>query len=380
MTLKSKEIRKAMLRKKKLKRFPLISENLLSTGSTLLNLVCSGKVSGGFLKGGYYYIVGDSTSGKTFLALTCFAESTLHEAFKDHRLIFDDAEDGAQMDYEDFFGARTAERIEPPATYPDGSPRFSESIEELYFNLDDAIKDGRPFIYVLDSQDALSSEDEDKKFQQLKKAHKRRSGEDEGEGEGEKIKGSYGDGKAKKHSGWLRKAVSRLRKSGSIIIFIGQSRDNPAAGPFGSPKTRSGGRALRFYAQVEVWATPVGQIKNNIKGKDRQQGIYTALETKKNRFTGKLRSVTVPIYWSYGFDDLGSCVNWLIYEGHWKSKGKSERGKTVTAPEFNFSGAKEKLIQQIQDNGEERKLRKIVAQVWNEIEEACAIKRKKRYV
>ena len=60
----------------------------LGTGSTLLNLACTGKLQGGFLKGHYYSVVGDSSSGKTFLALTCFAEAAINKNFKEFRLIY----------------------------------------------------------------------------------------------------------------------------------------------------------------------------------------------------------------------------------------------------------------------------------------------------
>ena len=65
------------------------SECAVSTGSTLLNLACSDHPRIGFLMGGYYYLVGDSASGKTFLSLTCFAEACINPAFDNYRLIFD---------------------------------------------------------------------------------------------------------------------------------------------------------------------------------------------------------------------------------------------------------------------------------------------------
>ena len=41
--------------------------HLLSSGNTLLNLACAGKVFGCFREGGFYLVVGDSSSGKTAL-------------------------------------------------------------------------------------------------------------------------------------------------------------------------------------------------------------------------------------------------------------------------------------------------------------------------
>src|SRR5512146_1975034 len=110
------------------------ANQLRSTGSTLLNMACSGKAGGGFLKGKYYFIVGDSASGKTFLSMTCFAEAALSDAFKDYRLIYDNVEDGMLMDLDALFGERVADKVEPPELVDD-QPVYSDTIESFYFHL-----------------------------------------------------------------------------------------------------------------------------------------------------------------------------------------------------------------------------------------------------
>ncbi len=314
----------------------------------------------------YFLLVGDSMSGKTFLSLTCLAEATINANFKDYRFIFDNAEDGALMDVAKFFGRKLAETMEPPALNDDGSAHHSESIEEFYYHTDDALRDGRPFIYILDSMDSLTSKAEVDKFQQQKDAYR----------QGKKIAGSYGDGKAKMNSSGIRKLQSRIKASGSIVIIISQTRDNISFGP--QPKTRSGGHALRFYATVEVWSSCGTQIKKTVNGKPRVIGINSVLDIKKNRVTGKRRKVTVPIYYDMGFDDVGGCVEWLIDEGHWEQRGKKGAQK-VHAEEFDFTGSKSHLIRKIENEGWENDLRAIVQEVWDEIEAACESKRKKRY-
>src|SRR6266568_200674 len=105
---------KEMLLKRRDK--PLLNkEGALSSGSTLLNLACTGYPDLGFLKGGYYYLVGDSISGKTWLSMSCFAEACRNKAFHNYRLVFDDVEGGALMDVEHYFGREVALRMEPPA-------------------------------------------------------------------------------------------------------------------------------------------------------------------------------------------------------------------------------------------------------------------------
>src|SRR5437879_1564032 len=101
--------------KKLLKRKPpkaLSPADLLSTGSTLLNLACSGNYKGGFYAGNYYFLVGDSMSGKTWISLTCMAEATLNPRFKNHKLILDQPEvGGASMDIERYFGRQVVENL-----------------------------------------------------------------------------------------------------------------------------------------------------------------------------------------------------------------------------------------------------------------------------
>lgn len=359
----AKKIRKEKKEKKKEKP-KNISSQYLSSGSTLLNLACTNNPFGAFPKGKYIFFVGDSTSGKTFLAMTCFAEALQNEKFKDYRLIYDNVEDGCMIDLEKLFTRQVAERVQPPKTNDDGSPIYSYTVEEFYYNVDDAIKEGAPFIYILDSMDGLSSEAEGGKFEEHKQAYLK----------GKEAKGSYGDGKAKKNSEGLRKVMKGLRDSNSILIVICQTRDNIASFGFGDGKTRSGGHALRFYSTLEIWTSLMGKIKKSVKGKDRNIGIKAKVKVKKNRITGQLHESTIDIYPFYGIDDIGGCIDYLISEGRWKKSGQ-----TIKADDFNLSYTKDKLINYIEENGLYRKLQSIVGECWNEIVDASKLPRRKKY-
>lgn len=333
----------------------------LSSGSTMLNLALTDSPHGAFRKGCYYYLVGDSSSGKTFLSLTSLAEAVNSPVFKDHRFIFDDVENGALMDMEKFFGRKMAERLEAPRVI-DKENVFSSTIEDFYFHIDDAIQDGRPFIYVLDSMDCLTSEKESTEFNKNKKNVRAGKAQD----------GSYGDGKAKKNSSGMRTLVNRLSKTDSILIVISQTRDNIGFGF--ETKTRSGGRALKFYATCEIWSSVIGKIEKGVKGKKRNIGKTIQIQTKKNRQTGHEGKVETPIYPSYGIDDMEACINYLIEEDHWVTSGQK-----IKAPELDFEGTQKKLIEKIENENLEGKVRKLTGKVWNEIKDACSLQRKKRY-
>lgn len=338
-------------------------KDLLSTGSTLLNLACSGIPNGGIAKGKYYLFVGDSNSGKTFLCLTMFAEACKNKRFSEHRLIYDSVEDGAMMDMTKFFGSHVSEKLEAPRMV-DGEPMFSNTVEDFYDNLDDAVKVGKPFIYVLDSMDALLTEDSEEKYQEQKKARR----------ENKEVSGSYGDGKAKSNSQLLRRFINPLKATGSILIIIVQTRDNIGFGAQFNPKTRGGGRALKFYATLEIWSSVTGQIKKKVKGKDRQIGITSKVHIKKNRIQGKDRFVDVSILHSYGVDDIGSNIDYLVEEGVFTSnKGR------IVAEEFDFTGKRDDFIAYIEENNLEKDLQMMVGDVWKDIETKCESRRKSRY-
>lgn len=344
-------------------------ERAVSTGSTLLNLACSDHPGSGYLPGGYYFLVGDSTSGKTWLSLGCLAEAARNPQFDKHRLIYDDVEGGALMDIEECFGRKLAKRLEPPRISTKGRAIHSSTVETFYYHIENAIEDGRPFIYVLDSQDALDSLAAKEKFREQREAF----------GKGKELVGSYGDGKAKYHSEHLRQVVGALRRSGSILIIIGQTRDNLGMGY--DKKTRSGGKSLRFYANLEIWTSVAGKIKKKINGKDRTVGVEVLAEVKKNRVSGKVgkdRAVTFPILYGLGIDDVGSCVDFLISEGQWPRIDK-QKG-TYDAKDVLVQGTRDAIIQAVEEDGLESKVRKATAQLWADIEAQCLpAGRKKRY-
>ena len=139
----------------------------LSTGSTLLNLAMTGDSQRGWVAGHYFLFVGDSDSGKSWFMHTALAEASINPKFDGYRLIYDNTEAKSLMDINRYFGDRLAARITAPRE-SNGGPVFSETAEDFYYNVDDALKDGRPFIYILDSQDSLTSNREAKKFGQLR--------------------------------------------------------------------------------------------------------------------------------------------------------------------------------------------------------------------
>lgn len=342
----------------------------LSTGSTLLDLACTGRVGCGYVPGSYYFIVGDSDSGKSVVTLSSMAEASISPRYDAYRLIHDNAERGVQMDLVRHFGERMASRLCPPCWKGD-LPWYSETVEDFYLNLDAALREG-PCIYVMDSMDGLSSQSEEKQFVQMKGDAKKAKKAEESGGESPEMRGSYGDGKAKKNSALIRQMIPDLDATNSILIVVSQTRDDLRS-PFGG-KTHSGGNAISFYAQVRIWSKVVKKLTKAVRDKERHVGNLCEFHVKRSRFTGREARVRVPIYFSAGIDDVGSCIDYLVEESHW-----AKDGVKIDATELGQCCTREKLIERIEGESREAELRQVVGAVWAQVESEMAVKRKSRY-
>jgi len=334
---------------------------LLPSGSTTLNLECSGSIDGAYQIGKMTNIIGDSSSSKSQLMLTMFAECSKLAQFDDYKFIYDDTEAANEFDIATLFGENVKKRIEAPKVI-DENDVFSKTIEDFNDNVAHALESDEPFIYVLDSFDALTSEafvskDEDNRQQRDK---------------GNKIKGSYGDGKAKIFSDFCKNRIQDLKKKQSALIIISQTRDNIGFGAMFTPKTRAGGKALKFYACHEIW---LAKQKTEKKGK---RVVTTQIQAKitKNKLTGNHGEAFFPVLRDYGVDDITSCINFLIDEGPWK--GPKNKINTKGFVEDTISQLK--LIDFIEENNKEFELRQICQDAFLDVMHELKPLRKQKYI
>ncbi len=180
------------------------------------------------------------------------------------------------------------------------------------------------------------------------------------------------DDKAKINSQKLRQFAECLEKTGSILILVCQTRDNIGFGF--NPKTRSGGNALTFYADLELWSSVREQIYKPVRGNKCHIGSIIRVKVRRSRYTGQKPIVQIPLLWSHGIDDVGGCIDYLLEWKHWK-----EKDGVITAPEWTIEMPREELIQFIDQGGLEGALRDVVEDVWKEIEKAVTPTRKNRY-
>lgn len=355
------KIKKELLSKRLNKWKP---EDLLSTGSTVLDCAISDYEFGGIKTGEIIMTVGASTSGKTAFYQSILAEACINPRFDDYEIYVDDSEGGNLFDVKKFWGKRLARRMRPPKKDNRGRPVYSSTIEEMGDTIDDLCREGKPFIFVEDSVDALMTRGEQQDTLRQKRARRL----------GSKEVGTYGTDKAKKMRTMLRNIRHKIRKCGAIVILVFQESMAFGMGAKFDPKTHAGGLAPKFYSNLQLWFSIRKSLTKKIGNITNDQGIIARIKIKKNRLTGKKNTVDLPFYNSYGFDNIGSCIDFLMEVGYWRKKANS-----IKAEGLGFVGKRSKLIDYIETCGLEPDLKGIVGEVWRQKEAEASLKRKPRY-
>lgn len=352
---------------------------VVPSGSIMLNLACADSYRAAFQLGRMVNLIGDSNSGKTYLALELAAQCCQRKEFDDYRIIYDDPEQALSMNIRDLFGEALDERLEFPHykkrrnTAPLGARAVyemidldaSETAEDFHFNTLDAFEKG-PCIYILDSADALTAEQDDDKIEEMREARLK----------GNEVAGSYRMAKPKAFSNLLPSIVGMLEESQSFLLIISQTRANIEPGTF-EKRTRSGGKALKFYASHEIWLAVKSGIQQKVKGasdKNRNVGSSIVVKVSKNKLTGKGRTVEFNHRHGYGCDDIQSAIDFLVTE----KGGITKTGAKLIWRDTEYKTTNQ-LIDAIEDNNMEKLLFQDVQQRWLEIEDALKPNRKPKY-
>lgn len=346
---------------------PIDTSILIPSGSTLLNCCCSDNPFGAFALGQIVTMPGGSVGGKTMLAMTMLAECSVDKRFDNYDLIYDDAEHSLTMDIPYLFGEELDKRLKAPQYDKNNNPIYSETIQD--YKSDILTHCGkRPFIHVLDSLDALTSDEE------LEREYKIAIAKAKSEEAVKELKGSYKTEKARHLGEMLRMIDGKLKKTRSAIFIIQQIRAKIGV-KFGKKTTTSGGNAPFFYSTHQVWFKKIKPHTRTVNKLERKTGVRSKVEVLKNKITGKERSFELDIYYDYGVDDITSCVDFLLQAGHWK---KNDNG-IILAKDLKLTGTKSKLVTKIEKEKAEPELQDIVGIVWNQIEESIRLDRSRRF-
>ena len=309
----------------------------ISSGCELLNCV----IGGGWPLGRIANIVGDKSTGKTLLAIEAMANFLLK--YPEGKTVYCETEAAFDNDYAAALGLDM------------GKVRKAEcdTVEELFDDLVAFIKEvgtESTGLYIVDSLDALSD-----------KAEQERGIADS----------TYGASKPKQLGQLFRRLVKPLEQSHVCVIIISQVRDAIGV-TFGNKHTRSGGRALDFYASQILWLANMGQMKKTIKGTTRAIGVTVKASCKKSKVGLPFRECQFDMLFGYGIDDIGASLDFLKTT---KEVGKLGIGETDQA----IAAYKKRLLELPFEAQQEAKdlLATAVRDTWYAVEKTFLPKRGK---
>jgi recombination protein RecA len=249
---------------------------------------------GGFPRGRVIEVFGPESSGKTTVALHVVAEAQKRGGMA----AFIDAEHAMDAKYARRLGVDVDNLL---VSQPDSGEQALEIAEVL-------IRSSAVDVCVVDSVAALVPRAE--------------------------LEGEMGDAQmglqARLMSQAMRKLKGIVSKSKTCLIFINQLREKIGV-MFGNPETTTGGRALKFYADIRVDIRRVGAIKEG----DNIVGNRTRVKIVKNKLASPFREAEFDILYGEGISREGDLIDlaveknileksgaWFSYQGERMGQGR----------------------------------------------------------
>lgn len=264
-------------------------------GCMLIDLITGGdKDVLGVPGGRIFNLCGDKSSGKTYLCNEAIAWShyLLGDKFK---WMYADCERGYSFDTMKMYGFEIH----------DENSDAPENVEEAYYCIDrfaKSLKDDEFGIYVLDSLDALTSQEQDERAEERLKAIEN----------DKEMKGTYGMGKAKYLSQeFFPQLCKTLEDKNILLIIVSQIRDNVEFGSF-EKYSRSGGKALDFYCYMVAWLATAKKITVKDGDKDVPIGGTNKIKITKGKVPRPFREGFYTFMYDYGIDNIATGVDYLF--------------------------------------------------------------------
>lgn len=297
-------------------------------------------LSGGWAQNRIINIVGDQASGKTLLAIEACANFKMQ--YKQGLIHY--------LEVEDAFDVGYAEALGMPVSVIQFKQDI-DTVEKWYRDVDKLIeerlkkKKNEPLLYILDSLDALTDEAE----------KERDIGDD-----------SYGTQKAIKMSSMFRQWIHGLGKADITLLIISQVRDKIGV-MFGSKKSRSGGKALDFYASQIIELALKKKLDKTFRGEKQVYAMDILAKCTKNKVGISFRTCDFILRIGFGMDCVLSSLFWLK-----KVKGLKE----LDIEDDNIKEVAES-INETDDIEFKSKIDKTVNKIWIEIQSKFLPKKSK---
>ena len=313
-------------------------EQMISTGSTLLDLaITGGRVKGGGIPGGILVeIFGPAGTGKT--VLLCEIAGAVKRA--NGEVMFKDPEARLNKSFASIFDL-DVDQID--YSTPNTVPEVFEPVRK-WEPKNTKIING----VFADSLAALSTDME-------------MEGKDQ-----------YGMRRAKEFSEELRKTARILTQNNILMVASNQVRENLDAGMFGQKYMSPGGQAIGFYCSLRLRIIGAKKIKKKIKvaGKElyRIIGVEAMIEVFKSSVWAPYRQAPVTILFDYGIDAIRDNLQYI------------KTFKKLTSYELEKFGklgaSMDKAIEVVEEEGLEEELKQEVIALWETIEEKFKDERK----
>lgn len=319
---------------------PTPTGNYFTEENTKLEFIHSGAavldctIGGGWPLTRIANIIGDESTGKTLLAIEACAN--FNRQYPKGEMFYRESESAFDEAYAEALGM-------PVDKVQFIEPEKFVTIEDLYDDLkwatERCIRRDTQGIYIVDSLDALTAKEElERKFGEA----------------------SYGMERAKQMGKLFRLCTSELTKSNMCLIIVSQTRDKINASLFGKKKTRSGGRALDFFASQCLWLSHLDTINTQRDNVKRPTGIRIRAKCEKNKIALPYRTCEFTITFGHGIDSIASSLDFL------EDAKRLDEVTTLKRKAYTDS------LTELDNNAyweENDRVGDIVKQVWRDIDE-----------